>query len=63
MFLLFFHFLSLFFYVLKKYGGTALDTAAFHGHHQIVQLLLEKGKANVNSQRKVFFSFFFSKKN
>ena len=44
----------------KKYGVTPLDTATQNGFEQVVQLLLEKGKANVNSQRKVLFlSFFF----
>ena len=61
---LFVHFFPLLFYVLKVYGQTALDTAAFNGHEQIVQILLEKGKAkcqlpNVNCKRKVIFSFFF----
>ena len=54
---LFFIFFPLYF-VPKEYGQTPLDTAAFDGHEQIIELLLEKG-ANVNSQRKVLFSFFF----
>ena len=45
----------------KDYGATPLYVAAQNGHGQIVQLLLEKGKPNINSQRKVlcFFFFFF----
>ena len=63
-YLFIFSFLFPFFFIYlcsqKEYGGTALDAAAaFEGHHQIVQLLLEKGKLNVNSQRKVFLYSFF----
>ena len=50
-------FISPLYFVSKEYGQTPLDTAAFNGHEQIVQLLLEKGGANVNSQRKVLFFF------
>ena len=46
---------------------TPLSIAAFKEHEQVVQILLEKGKANVDLATKVFllfvsfsFSFFFS---
>ena len=53
---------SIFFNV--KNGATPLYVAAFKGHKQIVQLLLEKGKPNVDLATKVIllivsFSFFF----
>ena len=43
---------------MLKNGVTPLYIATFKGHEQIVQILLEKGKSNVNSQRKVLYSFF-----
>ena len=53
-----FFILSLFF-IPKECGQTPLDAAAFKGREQIVEILLEKGKANVNSQRKVLSFFLF----
>ena len=41
---------SLFFY---EKGG--LLTAAFRGHGQIVEILLEKGKANVDTADEVYY--------
>ena len=43
----------------KKGGETPLCVAVKEGYEQIVQILLEKGGANVNSPQKVFFSLFF----
>ena len=65
-FLCFFHFFVylilifiMFFYFPKKEGTTPLYVAAEIGYEQIVQILLEKGRANVNSQKKVFSFLFF----
>ena len=55
------HFSIFFFYV--KDGATPLYIAAQEGHEQIVQLLLEKGKPNVDLANKVILliiSFSFS---
>ena len=48
--------------ILRNMEQLHLILLFLSGHEQIVQLLLEKGKSNVNSQRKVpffFFLFFF----
>ena len=49
------HFL---FFNLKK-GRTPLHIAAFKENAQIVQILLEKGKANVDLTDQVLFLIFF----
>ena len=54
----FFFFIFDFFFNVKD-GTTPLYIAAQKGHELIVQLLLEKRKANINSQREVLFSFSF----
>ena len=50
---------SIFFNV--KNGATPLYIAAQNGHEQIVQILLEKGKANIDLAEKVciFFVIYF----
>ena len=59
-----FHFLIFLFFILNvKTGVTPLYIAAQKGHEQIVQLLLEKGKPNVDLATEVillivFFLFF-----
>ena len=67
-FFFFFHFFSFFYFLFNvKDGMTPLLVAAFKGHEQIVQILLEKGKANVDFATQVIllrlfllsFSFFF----
>ena len=64
-FFFFFTFSFFYFYFLNvKNGVTPLYIAAEKGHEQIVQLLLEKGEANVDLAKKVIllivsFSFFF----
>ena len=40
---------------MLKDGVTPLFIAAQQGHEQIVQILLEKGKANVDLANKVLF--------
>ena len=59
----FFHFLIFLFFHLKN-GITPLLIATENGHEQIVQLLLEKGKPNVDFAKVflliVFFFFFFT---
>ena len=68
----FFFTFSFFYFFLKnvKTGATPLYIAAQNGHEQIVQLLLEKGKPNVDLPDQVillivsflflfFFSFFY----
>ena len=54
-FFFFFFSLSQFFDLQK--GATPLFIAAFMGHEQIVELLLEKGKSNVDLAMKVLFFF------
>ena len=52
----------LFFFLNVKTGATPLHIAAFKGHEQIVQILLEKGNSNVDLETKVLLlivSFFF----
>ena len=51
-------------FFLQKDGTTPLYVAAENGHEQIVQILFEKGKPNVDLPDQVlllvvFFSFFF----
>ena len=65
LFFSFFFSFSFFYFFDLKYGATPLCIAALHGHEQIVQLLLEKGKPNVDLPNEVillmvFFFFFFS---
>ena len=62
-FFLFFDFL-IFLFLNVKNGATPLFIAAQEGHEQIVEILLEKGKANVDLTNEVillivFFFFFF----
>ena len=47
-------FIFLFFFNVKN-GATPLYVAAFKGYEQIVQLLLEKGKPNVDLANEVLF--------
>ena len=60
-----FHFLIFLFFFNVKDGLTPLFVAAENGHEQIVEILLEKGKPNVNLPDQVillivsFFFFFF----
>ena len=54
LFLFLFQFLIFLFFYLKD-GATPLYIAAQIGHEQIVQILLEKGKANVNLAIEVLF--------
>ena len=60
----FFHFLILLYFLNVKYGETPLYVAAQNGDKQIVQILLEKGKPNVDLPDQVLllflFLFFFS---
>ena len=51
LFLIFFYF----FFNVKKDGTTPLYIATQEGHEQIVQILLEKGGANVDFAMKVLF--------
>ena len=51
----FFHLLIFLFFYSRKNGTTPLFIAAFEGHEQIVQILLEKGKANVDLANEVLF--------
>ena len=67
LFLFLFQFFIFLFFFNVKYGRTPLWIAAFKGDEQIVQILLEKGKANVDLPDQVlllfvffFFFFFFS---
>ena len=57
-FFFFFRFLILFFIYLKC-GATPLYIAAQKGHEQIVQILLKKGKPNVDLADVVFLFLFF----
>ena len=59
-FLFLFHFLIFLFFFYVKDGKTPLFVAAQEGHEQIVQLLLEKGKPNVDLAKKVILLIFFS---
>ena len=65
-FFFFFQFLIFLFIFNVKGGRTPLCVASLKGHEQIVQILLEKGKANVDLKNVVLFlilcfsfSFFF----
>ena len=64
-FFFFFHFLIFLFFFNVKDGATPLYMATQNGDEQIVQILLEKGKPNVDLPDKVillivfFFPFFF----
>ena len=58
---------SFFYFFYQKDGATPLSIAAQKGHEQIVQILLEKGKPNVDLPIQVLllivsfsFLFFFS---
>ena len=51
----FFLFLIFLFFFYFKNGITPLHVAVREGFEQIVQILLEKGGANVNPQKKVLF--------
>ena len=57
LFLFFFSlsYFSIFFFINVKHGRTPLFFAAFKGYKQIVELLLEKGKPNVDLANKVLF--------
>ena len=57
LFLFFFSF-SFFYFFNVKYGATPLYVAAENGYEKIVQILLEKGKPNVDLPAKVFFFWF-----
>ena len=52
-----FSFSKSFFSLFLKDGTTPLFIAAFNGHYQVVQILLEKGGAIVDLQGKVYFHF------
>ena len=43
-------------FINLKNGATPLFVAAGKGYEEIVQILMEKGEVNVNSQKMVFFS-------
>ena len=62
-FFFFFIFSFLIYFFNVKYGRTPLFIAACEGDEQIVDILLEKGKANVDLANQVFllilFFFFF----
>ena len=65
LFSFFFHFLIFLFFFYVKDGVTPLLVATAVEHEQIVQILLEKGKANVDLAEQVIllivsFSFFFT---
>ena len=51
----FFHFLIFLFFFNVKDGVTPLYIAAFKGHEQIVQILLEKGNPNIDLANEVLF--------
>ena len=62
-FFIFFFFLNVFLFLILKNGVTPLYIAAEKGYEQIVQLLLEKGKPNVDLPNQVILlivSFSFS---
>ena len=62
LFSFFFQFLIFLFFFNVKNGGTPLYIAAQNAHKQVVQLLLEKGKPNVDFANQVILlivSFFF----
>ena len=52
-FLFFFHFLIFLFFFNVKDGRTPLLIAADNGYEQIVKLLLEKGKGNVDLEMRL----------
>ena len=61
----FFDFLIFLIFFYFQHGRTPLHIAVQRGLEQIVQILLEKGEANVNSQKRVLFlsfSLFLKKK-
>ena len=47
-------------FINLKNGATPLFVAAGKGYEEIVQILMEKGEVNVNSQKNGFFFFFKS---
>ena len=58
-----YQFFSFFYFYHVKHGVTPLFVAAFKGHEQIVEILLEKGEPNVDLAIEVIlliisFSFF-----
>ena len=55
----FFHFLIFLFLFNVKDGVTPLSLAAYKGDEQMVQLLLEKGKPNVDLANEVILLFVF----
>ena len=54
-FFFFFTFSFFYFFFNVKDGVTPLFVATFKGHEQIVQILLEKGGANVDLANQVLF--------
>ena len=50
---------SFFYFFYLKNGATPLHVAAFNGYGQIIQILLKKGKANVDLADQVLLIVFF----